>query len=42
MIASDPTLSQRTQFVYYFLEQVVICGKQQAKNLLQFMPVTLV
>jgi mediator of RNA polymerase II transcription subunit 24 len=42
VLASDPVLSQRTQFVIFFLQQVVACGKLHAKNVLQFMPASLV
>ncbi|GAB6030537.1 Mediator of RNA polymerase II transcription subunit 24 [Chamberlinius hualienensis] len=41
-VVNDPTLSQRTQFVVRFLEQTVICGKDYAKMILQYMPLGMV
>lgn len=42
VIASDPMISQRSLFPIYFLEQVVLCAKDQANAILQFMPLGLV
>lgn len=42
VIASDATISARSHFPIRFLEQVVLCAKDQAPAMLQFMPLGLV
>ncbi|XP_035218681.1 mediator of RNA polymerase II transcription subunit 24-like [Stegodyphus dumicola] len=42
VIASDATISARSHFPIRFLEQVVLCAKDQASAMLQFMPLGLV
>lgn len=42
VIASDATISARSYFPIRFLEQVVLCAKDQAPAILQFMPLGLV
>lgn len=42
VIASDPMLTTRTHFVFLFLRQSVVCGKDQSRMLLHFMPLNLV
>ncbi|KAG8200287.1 hypothetical protein JTE90_021937 [Oedothorax gibbosus] len=42
VIASDATISARSLFPIRFLEQVVLCAKDQAPAILQFMPLGLV
>lgn len=42
VIASDATISARSHFPIRFLEQVVLCAKDQAPAVLQFMPLGLV
>ncbi|GFS79463.1 mediator of RNA polymerase II transcription subunit 24 [Nephila pilipes] len=42
VIASDATISSRSYFPIRFLEQVVLCAKDEAHAILQFMPLGLV
>lgn len=42
MIAADATISQKSVFPLVFLEQVILCAKEQAYVILQFMPLSLV
>lgn len=40
-IVSQPDVNQRSQFALLFLQQVLLCAKQDADQVLQFLPVNL-